>query len=323
MSGPRIVSNGEIDPIAIEVLAPFGEMVVSTGNSEDDLLSVMNGAVGLILRAGARATASLIEAAEELKVIGRPGVGCESVDLDAATGHGIPVVYTPGANARAMAEASLALILALCKDLAYWDEQLKAGNWESRFQSRPSDLDGAILGIIGLGNIGRMLAELVAPFNMTVIAYDPYVSVQESERLGVTLVGMEELMSSSRFIAVHAPLTDETRGMISRETLKLVVPGSYLVNLARGGLVESLDVLYEAMKDGRLAGVGLDVFDPEPPDVSHPIFRVPNCLTAPHSLGLSERAMTNIFRLMAEDMAAVLSGGRPKSVANPEVLEAK
>ena len=128
-------------------------------------------------------------------------------------------------------------------------------------------------------------------------------------------------MKRSDFISIHAVLTDETHGLINRERLRQIKPGAHLINLTRGGLIESLDVLYEALEAGKLAGVGLDVFQPEPPDDSHPIFQLPNCVTSPHALGLTPRAMTNIFRSMANDMAAVFKGKRPRFVVNPEVFE--
>jgi D-3-phosphoglycerate dehydrogenase len=309
-----------VDPIAAEILAPFGEIVTAADTSMQSLLPLLKGAVALIVRGDGLANASIIEAATDVKVIGRTGVGYDNVDIAAATRRGIPVVFTPGASDRAVAEGALALMLALCKNLSYWDRQLKQGNWQSRHQSRPRDLDGATLGIIGFGRIGQMLAALVRPFNMTTVAYDPYVPAEKAEAVGAKLADLDVLLRSSDFISLHAALTDETRGLINRERVALVKPGAYLINLARGGIVASLDVLYQALQEGRLAGVGLDVFDPEPPDVSHPIFKLPNCLTSPHALAMSEGAMKRIFSSMAEDMAAVLRGERPRFVVNPEVL---
>lgn len=321
MSDAKIVGTGPIDQVALDILSPFGETVIASNGREEALLPLLDGAIALVVRGDGVANSRVIESAPELKVIGRTGAGYNNVDIAAATARRIPVVYAPGAGARAVAEAAVAMMLALCKNLFYWDEQLKKGNWQSRYTSKPGDFDGATLGIIGFGSIGRDLARLVAPFDMTVIAYDPYASPETAGELDVTLVDIDELMKRSDFISVHAPLTDETRGLINSERISLVKDGSYLVNLARGQLVENLDVLYEALKAGKLAGVGLDVFDPEPPDVTHPIFRLQNCITSPHALGMSVGAMFRIFKSMSEDMAAVLSGGRPKLVVNPEVFE--
>lgn len=321
MSMLKVVGTGPLNEIAARLLCPFGTIAVAPNSSEEALLPLMPDAVALVVRGDGIANARVIGAAPHLKVIGRTGAGYNNVDIAAATARGIPVVYTPGVGARAVAEAALALMLALCKRLVFWDQQLKAGNWRSRNEHETRDLDGATLGIVGFGAIGRLVAELARPFNMTLLAYDPYASAPQATELGVKLVSMDELMAESDFISLHAPATAETHGLINRERLKLLKPGSYLVNLGRGQLVESPAVLHEALVDGRLAGVALDVFDPEPPDLSHPIFKHPNCLTSPHALGMTRGAMARIFRSMAEDMAAVLSGGKPRFVVNSETLQ--
>lgn len=321
MKKPKIVGTGPIGEIATDILKPFGEIVVASDGAEESLLPLLDGAVALVVRGEGIANARVIEAAKDLKVIARSGAGYDNVDIAAATARNIPVVYAPGLGARAVAEAAIAFMLALCKGIFYWDQQLKQGNWRSRFESKPGDLDGATLGIIGFGRIGQELAEIIRPFNMTVLAYDPYVSAGRAAERGVKLVSLDELLGKSDVISIHAALTDETRGLINRERLVQVKRGSYLINLARGGLIESLDVLYEALENETLAGVALDVFDPEPPEVTHPIFSLPNCLTSPHVLGTSAGAMARIFKSMAEDMVAVLKGLRPRFVVNPEVFQ--
>jgi phosphoglycerate dehydrogenase-like enzyme len=241
--------------------------------------------------------------------------------VKAATERGVAVVFAPGFGARAVAEAALTFMLALCKKLPYWDVQLKSGNWNSRFDSRPGDLDGATLGIIGLGRAGQSLAELGRAFRMNLLAYDPYVAPARAASLGVELLALHDVLRRADFLSIHAPLTHETVGLINRDRLAMLKRGAFLVNLSRGGLIENLDVLYEAMQSGHLAGVGLDVFDPAPPDAHHPIFSLPTCLTSPHALATTERAMHDIFESMAKDMAAVLSGTTPRFIVNPEVLE--
>lgn len=321
MENSKIVCTGPIHNVAVEILRPYGEVVIASAFQEEVLLPLLDRAIGLVVRGvEGSVSARVINAAPDLKVIGRSGVGYDNVDINAATALRIPVVYTPGVNARAIAEAAIALISTLCKKVFFWDRQLKLGNWNSRFQNQPGDLDGATLGIIGFGRIGQMLAELIRPFNVTILAYDPYVSNERAKQLEVELVDLEALLARSDFISIHAALTPETQGLINRERLQQIKPGAYIVNLARGGLIESLDVLYEALESGELGGVGLDVFQPEPPDVSHPIFQLPNCVTSPHALGLTPRALTKIFESMANDMAAVLDGKPPRHVVNPEVF---
>ena len=321
MTSPAIASSGPVGEVAIKILEPYGHIAVAEDSSEEALLRILKGAVGLILRGDGIGSKKVIETATDLKVIGRSGVGYDNVDIQAANARKIPVIITPGANSQAVAEAALTFMLALCKKIIHWDVQLKQGNWRSRFEQSSGDLEGATLGIIGFGRIGRKLAELMRPFGMTVIAHDPFVTAEATRALNVELVELNELLKRSDFVSIHALLNENTRGLINKTRLNLMKPGSFLINLARGGIIESLDALYEALRNGPLAGVGLDVFDSEPPDVSHPIFKLDNCLTSPHAICMSRRAMYTSFKMMAEDMAAVLDGRKPRFVANPEALE--
>src|ERR1700733_7894638 len=316
----KILSTGAVVPPAGEILEPFGDILIAPDLTEASIFPLLDSAIALIVRAGGPVTARIISQARSLRVIGRSGVGYESVDIAAATARGIPVVYTPGAGSRAVAEAALTYMLVLCKRLFYWDSQLKAGNWESRNGEHPGDMDGATLGIVSLGSIGQALAQLAQPLRMRMLGFNPYTPPARPQELGVGLVSLETLLRESDFISLHAPLTNETKGLINAERLRSVKRGAYLINLARGGLVESLDVLYQALSSGQLGGVGLDVFSPAPPDVTHPIFQLPNCLTSPHALATTKIAMQNIFRSMAEDMAAVLRGERPRFAVNSEVF---
>ena len=318
----KIVCTGPIEKIAVDLLKPFGEIVVAQDDTEQTLLTLLSGAVVLVVRGEGKVNAKIIqEGRKDLKVIGRTGAGYDNVDIAAATAQKIPVVYVPGANSQAVAEAAITLMLVLCKRIFYWDHQFKHGNWQSRFQSKPGDLNGQTLGIIGLGKIGQALAKLIRPFNMSILAYDPYLSTNYASQLGIELVPLDVLLQKSDFISIHSPLNEQTRGLINRQRLKLVKQGSYLINLARGGIIDSLDVLYDAMKNGTLAGVGLDVFEPEPPDINHPIFKLFNCVTAPHALANTPSAMHKIFQSVSEDIIAVLKGARPQFVVNPEVFE--
>ncbi len=321
MTYKSIACSGPIGEVAIEILEPHGDIIVAEDSSEDALLRIIENAVGLVLRGDGVGSTRVIETATDLKVIGRSGVGFDNVDIQTANARGIPVIITPGANSQAVAEAALTFMLALCKKMIHWDRQLKQGNWRSRFEQSSGDLEGATLGIIGFGRIGRKLAELIRTFGMTVLAYDPFVTEDAAHALGVELVELDVLLKQSDFISIHALLNENTRGLINKTRLDLLKPGSFLINLARGAIIESLDVLYKALIDGPLAGVGLDVFDPEPPDVNHPIFKLDNCLTSPHAICMSKGAMYRSFKMMAEDMAAVLEGRKPRFVANPEVLE--
>lgn len=316
----KILATAPIDKTATDILSSYGEIITAPDDHEATLIALAKDAEVIVVRGVAQITESVIDSATKLKVIGRTGVGINNIDIDAATARGIPVVYTPGANSRAVAEAAMAFILALSKRIVYWDEQTKTDQWNTRYDSMNDDLEGATLGIVGFGNIGQQLARLATPFDMRILAYDPYIPQETAETLGVELASLEELFSSAKYISLHTTLTPETEGMINDKLLQKLTPGSYLVNLSRGEAIDSLDSLLSALNDGRLAGVGLDVFVPEPADLSHPIFNHPAFLSAPHVASLTTNAVDTIHLWMAKDIAAVLDGSSPQRLVNPEVL---
>jgi D-3-phosphoglycerate dehydrogenase len=317
----RIIATGPILPVAEEILGRFGTIEIAAQTDETSLMSMMDRTVALIVRGLVPITAALIESATGLRVIGRTGSGFENVDIQAATRRGIPVVFAPAVGSKPVAEATLAMLLALAKQLPDLDRKTRGGDWTARSRAVIRDLDGALLGIIGLGRIGREVARLAQAFGMQVMACDPAVSAEAGRALKVEMTTLDYLLENSDFISVHAPLTSETRGMINRERLSRLKPGAIFVNMARGGLVESLDVIHEALESGRLAGAGLDVFPVQPPDTSHPIFRHPRLLCSPHTIGLSQKAAQGIFTLMSQGMADVLEGRAPENVVNPEVFK--
>ena len=315
-----ILATAPIDQTAIDILSPYGEIITAPDDSEETLVSLAADAEVIVVRGVAQITETIIEAADKLKVIGRTGVGINNIDIASATARGIPVVFTPGANSRAVAEAAMAFLLALAKRVTYWDSQTKANKWNSRYHSMNDDLEGTTLGIVGFGNIGQQLARLATPFDMKIIACDPYTRPDIATELGVEMVPLDELIKRSKYISLHTVLTPETEGMINDKNLQYLQTGSYLINLSRGEAIDSLDTILEALNDGRLAGAGLDVFAPEPADISHPIFKHPNFLTAPHVASLTKNAIDTIHLWMANDIKAVLEGERPKHLVNPEVL---
>ncbi len=321
MSNAVVLATAPLDDYATGVLSAFGQFRVTPDIKESTLAGMMDGVVALAVRGAAPITEAVLANAPALRVIGRTGVGYDSIDIAAATRRGIPVVYAPGAGAPAVAEATFAFMLALCKQVMHWDRELKAGNWNSRLGVQGGDLDGKVIGIIGLGRIGRLVAGIAKVFNMTVMATDPYVDAATCAAHGARKVELEELLSTADFISLHCPQNTETRGMIDRARLAVVKPGAFLVNLARGGVIDGLDPIHEALASGRLAGAAIDVFDPSPPDVTHPLFQMPNCLTSPHAMATTAGAMTRIFKSMADDMAAILGGAAPRFVVNPEVLD--
>ena len=321
MTQPIILSTQPLDQYAEQTLSQFGQFKIAAEPTMQGLQREIAEAIALVVRGQVQITAALMDAAPHLKVIGRTGVGYETVDIEAATARGITVVYAPGAGARAVAEAAFAFMLALCKKVAHWDYETKRGNWQSRIASQGTDLDQKTLGIVGLGRIGQIVAKMAKPFEMNIIAHDPYLDPLIAQDLGVTLVDLDTLMAQADFLTLHCPQNPETMGLINRARLQRMKHGAFLLNLARGGVIESLDPIYEMLVSGQLRGAALDVFLVEPPDHTHPIFGLQNCLVSPHAMATSEGAMRRIYESMANDMAAVLAGATPIFAVNPETLK--
>jgi D-3-phosphoglycerate dehydrogenase len=320
MNNIRILATQPVDDYCREQLSRFGQVDISPDMKVDTLQRELTNVSALIVRGQAPITREVIAAAPMLRVIGRTGVGYDTIDIEAATERGIPVVYTPGVGARAVAEAAMAFMLALCKSIGYWDTELKAGHWGTRYTFQGRDLDGQTLGIIGLGRIGSLVARMAQPFEMRVIAYDPYIDPTIGQALGVEMMGLDEVLRQADFLTLHCPENDETRGFINRQRLEQLKQGAYLINLARGGVIESLTVVDDLLRSGHLRGAALDVFNDEPPDTSHPLFSNPQCLVSPHSMATTRGAMTRIFRSMTDDMTSILEGRSPQHVVNPQVL---
>jgi D-3-phosphoglycerate dehydrogenase len=320
MSHQRIVSTAPIDQVAISILAKVAPCEIAPSSDEKTMLGLLQDTIGIVCRGEGQVTSRMIDACPALRVIGRPGAGYDSVDVAAATARRIPVVYAP-VGGFAVAEGALALLLTLVKRLPLCDGIVKSGQWLKRYDIKTGDMCGSTLGIVGLGNIGARLAKMVQPFEMTVLGHDPFLSQERARELGVEMVSLHELLSRSNFVSLHLPLNAQTRGLVNRQSLGWMQHGAILINMARGPIVENLDVLADALESGQLAAVGLDVFPNEPPDATHRIFRDPRCVCAPHALGVSTKAMERIFQSMATDMVAVLEGRRPTHCVNRELFK--
>lgn len=314
MSTQRIISTAPIDRTAIDILEQVAPVEIAPSPDEVVVTNMLERAIALVCRGEGKVTSRMIAACPTLRVIGRTGAGFDSVDIKAASAKRIPVVYAP-IGGFAVAEGALALLLALIKKVVVADSIVKSGQWNKRYEILTGDMMSHTLGIIGMGRIGSHLAKLATAFDMTVLGYDPIVT-----KASIPLVPLDELLARSDFVSIHTPLSDDTRGFINAAQIARMKPGSILINTARGAVVESLDVLADALENGQLGAVGLDVFPTEPPDCSHRIFKHPNLVCAPHLLGVSELAMDRIYRSMATDMVAVLQGRHPQFCVNPEVF---
>ena len=314
---PLVVATGAVHECTHRILEGLARVVPAPDDETRRRLAPE--AVGFIVRGDTSLGGELVASAPRLKVIGRSGVGVDNVDVAAATRRRIPVVVTPFAGVDAVAEGAFAMLFSLSKRLPELDAIVRAERWSERNAVRLGDLTGSTLGVVGMGRIGRRVAQLGGAFDMQVLAADPLVDPDEIRALGAEPTTLEALFSSAQFISLHAPLTPSTRGMITADLLSTAGPGAVLVNLARGGLIESYDALLAALSSGALAGLGLDVFEPEPPDLSHLLFKHPQVLLSPHALGLTVKSREAIFRIMSEGIRTALEGGRPEFVANPEI----
>ncbi len=325
MSQPKIVSIGPLPDAIIETLSAHGRVtcIDDNGVREDVLAAVDEDVILIVARGSVLVDAEILDRAPRLKAVSRTGVGYDSVCIPDATARRIPVLYTPGAMTRAVAEQTLAFILAAAKKFAFWREALRAGDWNARYSTRSLDLEGAVLGIVGYGRIGRQVRRLSRPFGMSVIADDPYIDHGLYRDDEVEFTGLEELLSRASIVTLHVPLSAETTGLINGGNIRRMQPGSILVNTARGPVIESLDLLVDELESGRLLAVGIDVFPEEPPPPDHPIFRHPRALVTGHVSARTPRAQKQILETMLTDTLAVLEGRAPRreNVVNPEILE--
>jgi phosphoglycerate dehydrogenase-like enzyme len=260
--------------------------------------------------------AALLESCPRLRVIARTGVGYDAIDVDAATRRGVVVTITPGTNQDSVAEQAFALLLGVCRRVPLNDRIIREGGWD---RTLVAPLRGKTLGLVGLGRIGRAMVPRARAFGMEVVAFDVTPPIEADAALGLRRVGFDELLAASDVVSLHMPLTPATRGLINREVLARMRPGSYLINTARGGVLVEAD-LHDALTSGHLAGAGLDVTDPEPPRADHPLFRLPNVVLSPHIAGIDTRAMADMAEMAARCIADLHAGRWPEAcVVNPEV----
>ena len=261
---------------------------------------------------------AVFESAERLKVVSRHGMGVDAVDLQAATEHGVLVTNTPHVNAVAVAEHALALMLGLLRRIPAADASVKAGRWEG-LKFMGGELYGKTLGIVGLGAIGVELARRARGLGMNVLYVKRRRSLELEEQLGLTFKPLNELLKESDIVSIHLPLTDETKGLIGEEEIASMKPNAYIINTARGGII-NLNALTQALKAGRLAGAALDVYDSEPPNFNHPLFKLENVILTPHIAAYTVEAVRRMDITAAENILKALKGQIPEHVVNKEVL---
>ena len=316
------------DPIAADGVnllqsRPEVQVDVKTGMNPPELLEVVGSYEGLVVRSETKVTSEVIKQGTKLQVIARAGIGVDNIDLDAATGACIAVVNAPTGNTVAAAEHTVALMLAMSRNIPEANQSMKEGEWK-RSAFMGIEVRNKTLGIAGLGRVGTEVARRAQSFGMRLVGFDPFVAPEYARRIGVELLTLDEMLAQADFVTLHTPLTDGTRAMIGVPQLSIIKEGARLINVARGELIDEVALL-EALESGRLGGAALDVFSQEPP-VDNPLPNHPKVLVTPHLGASTQEAQREVAIEAAEQVLAVLGGQPARNTVNapflpPEVHE--
>lgn len=304
-----------------KVLEPAGaRLEIHERLDEDGVLEIVRHADGLLVER-APINRRVIAGMERCLVVARYGVGYDCIDVQAATDAGIIVCNVPDYCVPEVADHTIALLLDLARSTFQLDAEVRRGVWDVYSGGKTNRrIEGQVLGMVGSGRIGRAVAKRAIAFGLQVIVFDPYVDAEAIKSFGARKVELEELLKTADFVTFHLPLTAETRHLFGAERIRLLKPTAYVVNTARGGLIDQ-KALTQALMEGRLAGAALDVLEQEPPDPSDPLLKMPNVILTPHAAFYSKGASDDLHRMAAEEVARVLRGQRPKSMVNPAVLK--
>jgi D-3-phosphoglycerate dehydrogenase / 2-oxoglutarate reductase len=289
---PRVLISDKLSPAAVAIFKERGvEVDVKPGIDKEEIAKIIGDYDGLAIRSNTKVTAKLLERATKLKVVGRAGIGVDNVDIPAATARGVIVMNTPFGNSITTAEHAIALMFALARQIPSADVSTQAGKWEkNRFMG--VELTGKTLGIIGCGNIGAIVASRALGLKMRVVAFDPFLSAERAQEIGVEKVELNDLLARADFITLHTPLTAQTRNILSAENLAKTKPGVRIINCARGGLVDEA-ALRAALDSGHVSGAAFDVFIEEPA-TANPLFGHPNFIATPHLGASTNEAQENV-----------------------------
>lgn len=311
----KVLVSDNLAETGIEALSgvPELEVEVNTSLTHDELRHVIRDFDALVIRSGTKVTADIIEAADNLKVIARAGIGLDNVDVSAASKRGIVVMNTPEGNVITTAEHAIAMILAVSRNIPQATASMKDGKWEKK-RFRGKEVFHKVLGIIGVGRIGRIVADRAMGLKMNVVAYDPYITAEVVEKLGIKAVPLEELYARADYITVHTPMTQETRGFINAEAFKKMKKGVYVINCARGGIVDEA-ALYDAIQSGIVSGAALDVFAVEPPK-DNPLLTLDQVVVTPHLGASTDEAQENVAIAVAEQVIDYLRTGTIRNAVN-------
>jgi D-3-phosphoglycerate dehydrogenase len=322
MAKARVWTHAPFQPEALAVLDPLATVVTTPPAESEEWYGEAATCDALIVSGIHSITGAVMDrVGPRLRVVARPGIGVDRIDLAAATERGILVLNTPDGPTESTAEHAIALMLSLTKGVAAGDRALRERQGWVGYGVLSAGLEasGATLGVVGLGRIGGRVAEIARALGMRVLAFDPYAAPSRAAALGVTLVdSLEQLLSSADIVSLHCPALPETHHLINGETLAAMRPGSYLINVARGTVVDEA-ALVEALRSGQLAGAGLDVFDPEPALAGNPLFSLPNAVCTPHIASYTDASVRRMRMMVCEQVAMALRGERPTELVNREV----
>ncbi|MES1985593.1 MAG: phosphoglycerate dehydrogenase [Pseudomonadota bacterium] len=318
---PKVLISDKMDPRAAQIFRDRGvEVDEITGKTPEELIAIIGQYDGLAIRSSTKVTKAILDAATNLKVIGRAGIGVDNVDIPAASAKGVVVMNTPFGNSITTAEHAIALIFALARQLPEADASTQAGKWEkNRFMG--VEVTGKVLGLIGAGNIGSIVADRALGLKMKVVAFDPFLTPERAVDMGVEKVTLDELLARADFITLHTPLTDQTRNILSAEALAKTKKGVRIVNCARGGLIDEA-ALKAGLDSGHIGGAALDVFVTEPAKES-PLFGTPNFISTPHLGASTDEAQVNVALQVAEQLSDYLLDGGVTNALNMPSLSAE
>ncbi len=312
----KVLISDSMSDRCVEILkrAPGVEVTVNTKLKPEELKKAIKDYHGLVVRSATKVTAEIIEAADNLKVIGRAGTGVDNIDTNAATKKGIVVMNTPGGNTITTGEHAISMLMSLARKIPQATASMRKGEWEKK-KFEATEVSNKTLGILGVGNIGSVVADRAQGLKMNVIAYDPYLSEDAANRLGVELVSLEELYKRSDFISIHVPLVNETKNLLNREAFKKMKKGVKIINCARGGIVNEKD-LYDAIKEGIVSGAAMDVFEKEPTPTDNPLLQAEEVILTPHLGASTAEAQENVAIAIAEQIADYLVKGSIRNAVN-------
>jgi D-3-phosphoglycerate dehydrogenase len=311
----KILVSDNLSEQGVTILKDAGFNVdVKTGMSPDELKACIGQYHGIVIRSATKVTAEIIAAADNLKVIGRAGSGLDNVDKAAASKKGIVVMNTPGGNTITTAEHTIALMVAMARNVPQATASMKAGKWEKK-AFKGIELFNKVIGIVGLGQIGAQVARKARGLEMQVVAYDPFLSEEKAREMGVELATVEEIFKRADIITFHTPLTAETKGMVNAESIKTMKKGVRLINCARGGIIDE-GALYDALESGQVGGAALDVFEVEPPAADDKLMNHPRVICTPHLGASTDEAQINVAVAVAEQIVDYLKHGTIRNAVN-------